>query len=103
MRYLLLKDVGDSNYLVADFGDFPLYNVDKLLQIFTIEESYLEFYSDAIVDLLNEISKWIYLTGGEFVVDTKMFRSAKAIIENHYPSRESPARSHKLHSCTSSQ
>ncbi|GAH86948.1 unnamed protein product, partial [marine sediment metagenome] len=25
-RYLLLKDLGDNKSLVADFGDFPLYN-----------------------------------------------------------------------------
>jgi len=73
-RYLLLRDLGDNKYLVADFGDFPLYNVDKLLQIFTMNENLLEAYSSAIFDLMSEINIWVDLTGGEFVIDTKMFR-----------------------------
>jgi len=34
-RYLLLKDLGDNKFLVADFGDFPRYNMDKLLKSIT--------------------------------------------------------------------
>ncbi len=73
-RYLLLKDLGDNKSLVADFGDFPLYNVDKLLQLFTVNERYLEIYSGIILDLLEDINNWVDLTGGDFVIDTKMFR-----------------------------
>ncbi len=73
-RYLLLKDLGDNKSLVADFGDFSLYNVSKLLQVFTISEEYLEIYVDGIFDLLRGSLNWVDLTGGEFVVDTKMFR-----------------------------
>lgn len=73
-RYLLLRDLGNNKSLVADFGDFAPYNVDKLLQIFTINERYLEIYSSVIFDLMGEINNWVDLTGGEFVIDTKMFR-----------------------------
>lgn len=73
-RYLLLKDLGDNKSLVADFGDFPLYNADKLLRVFTVNERYLEVYSGAVFELVTEINKWVDLTGGEFVIDTKMFR-----------------------------
>ena len=73
-RYLLLKDLGDKKSLVADFGDFPLYNVSKLLQLFTINEEYLELYAGGIFDLIMESNKWVDLTGVEFIIDTKMFR-----------------------------
>jgi len=73
-RYLLLKDLGNNQFLVADFGDFAPYNMNKLLQIFVSNQRYLETFSDAIFDLVREINKWVDLTGGEFVIDTKMFR-----------------------------
>lgn len=74
-RYLLLQDLEDGKSLVADFGDFYLYNVDKLLYYFKINESYLEDYTESIFQLIIEINNWVDLTGGEFVIDTKMFRS----------------------------
>jgi len=73
-RYLLLKDLGDNKSIVADFGDFPLYNVNKLLNFFTINEGYLEAYAESILQLIQEINNWVNLTGAEFVIDTKMFR-----------------------------
>ncbi len=73
-RYLLLKDLGDNKSLVADFGDFPLYNVIKLLQVFIINEEYLELYADGIFNLIRGSNNWLDLTGGEFVIDLKMFR-----------------------------
>jgi len=82
-RYLLLKDLGNNKSLVADFGDFPPFNISKLLQIFTMNKRYLEIYSSAIFDLIREIKKWVNLTGGEFVIDTKMFRVGhKATTDN---------------------
>jgi len=74
-RYLLLQDLENGKSFVADFGDFYLYNVDKLLQYFKINESYLEDYTESILQLIIEINNWVDLTGGEFVIDTKMFRS----------------------------
>ncbi len=73
-RYLLLKDLGNNKFLVADFGDFPRYNIDKLLKIFKINDKYIDIYVDAIFDLINEINHWANLTGREFLIDTKMFR-----------------------------
>lgn len=73
-RYLLLKGLGDKKFLVLDFGDFPQYSIDKLLQIFKIADKYIDIYADAIFDLISEINNWVNLTGEEFLVDTKMFR-----------------------------
>ncbi|MBI4267966.1 MAG: hypothetical protein HY662_04190 [Chloroflexi bacterium] len=73
-RYLLLKDLGNNKSLVADFGDFPLYNVSKLLQVFTINEKYLELYTEGIFNLTSGVNNWVDSTGREFVVDTKTFR-----------------------------
>lgn len=73
-RYLLLKDIEDDKLLVADFGDFARYNEEKLLQIFTVNSKYLFIYSDAIYSLMSGIKHWVDLTGGEFIIDTKMFR-----------------------------
>ena len=36
-RYILLKNLGDNKAQVIDFGDFRNIDVDKLLQIYTIE------------------------------------------------------------------
>ena len=72
-RYLLLQDLGDNTSLVADAGDIPLYNVDKLLKIFSISDKYLEEYADRILHLIMGVNNWLDLTGKEFVIDTKMF------------------------------
>jgi len=73
-RYLLLKNLNDNKSLIADFGDFSPYDVDKLLRVFVVDQRFLEVYSGAIFDLLGEVNNWVHLTGGEFVVDAKMFR-----------------------------
>lgn len=73
-RCVLLKNLSDNNFSVVDFGDFPQYDTDKLLQIFKVNEKHLEVYADAIFDLISDINNWINLTGGEFLIDTKMFR-----------------------------
>lgn len=73
-RYLLLQDLEGSKSLVADFGDFYLYHVDKLLNYFRIDESHLGAYTEGIFDLIKEINNWMDLTGREFLVDIQMFR-----------------------------
>lgn len=78
-RYVLLKDLDDNKFLVADFGDFALYDEDQLLQVFVISQKLLEIYSIAIFDLITEINVWLDLTGEEFVVDTKMFRLRRRV------------------------
>lgn len=49
-------------------------SIDKLLQIFKIDDKYIGICADAIFDLISEINNWVNLTGKEFLVDTKMFR-----------------------------
>ena len=73
-RYLLLKDLDDDKFQVADFGDFAMYERDRLLQVFVINQKLSEIYSIAIFDLITEINIWLDLTGAEFIVDTRMFR-----------------------------
>jgi len=73
-RYILLQDLGDNEALVADFGDFPLYNVDKLLYYFTINDNYVKGYAEIILQVIMEVNNWLDLTGREFVLDPKMFR-----------------------------
>jgi len=73
-RYILLKILSENNFLVVDFGDFPQYNLDRLLHVFKINEKYLEVYAGAIFDLISDINNWVNLTSREFLIDTKMFR-----------------------------
>lgn len=73
-RYLLLQDVGNDRWLVADFGDFAPYDANDLLNILAVDARYLEAYTSVILELMADINNWLGSTGGEFVVDTKMFR-----------------------------
>ncbi len=75
-RYLLLKHLDENKFLVKDFGDFALYQKDKLLQIYRINNKYLDYLASSLLDLINSISLWIELTGYEFLIDTKMFRTS---------------------------
>ena len=59
---------------MADFGDFHLYNIDKLLYYFRINDKYLEDYVDSIFQITREINNWVNLTGRELIIDKKMFR-----------------------------
>ena len=82
-RYLLLKKLSGDEYQIIDFGDFPTYKRDELLKSFLINEQFLEFYCDAISDLLKNINNWLDLTGREFIIDTKMFRLGyKPVVHN---------------------
>jgi hypothetical protein len=73
-RLLLLKDIGDGKSIVEDFGDFPLYQKDKLLNAFTVNKSAVEPYSEIISEIISDINSWLEKTGSEVLVDTKTFR-----------------------------
>jgi len=73
-RYILLKNLTDNKSLVVDFGDFAVYNRNRLLQIFVINKKLLDLYIGTLSDLMDAINLWLDLTGGKFTVDTKMFR-----------------------------
>lgn len=73
-RLLLLFDIGNDNYVVKDFGDFRKSSRDKLLDYFTVNESLIEFYIEAIYSILSDIRGWIKETGNEIILDPKMFR-----------------------------
>lgn len=74
-RHLLLKGLGNSKFLVVDFGDFAAYQTEKLLHIYKINEKYIEHIANTLFEFLSSIELWIELTGNEFLIDTKMFRS----------------------------
>lgn len=73
-RYLLLEQLQGDRYLVADFGDFPAYQLPHLLRRITVTPEFLDTYSEAVYAVIRQIDSWLKLTGGEFLVDTKMFR-----------------------------
>lgn len=73
-RYLLLKNLGGNKYQVRDFGDFAAYQTEKLLQIYKINDKYLDYFVTALFGLINSIKHWVELTGYGFLIDAKMFR-----------------------------
>lgn len=73
-RYLLLKHLESDKFIVRDFGDFALYQKDKLLNTYRINDKYINHFAASLLSLINSLSLWIELTGHEFVIDTKMFR-----------------------------
>lgn len=84
-RYLLLMDLGNGKAVVSDFGDFAQYNVNQLLNTFVVDKRCLEMYCDAVFELLGDIKSWISSTGGEFLVDTKMFRIGQTLAYQSKP------------------
>lgn len=73
-RYLLLKHFKGDKYVVNDFGDFAPYQNKNLLNICIVQPQLLDAYADAICDVISGINRWLELTGGEFLIDPKMFR-----------------------------
>lgn len=73
-RYLLLKHMTEDNYQVVDFGDFAPYQLEKLLSIYNLNKKYIAVYAEEINNMMQQINRWLDLTGKEFLIDTKMFR-----------------------------
>lgn len=73
-RHLLLRDLDNDKFLVTDFGDIPLYYLEKSLNFFKVNKTLLDNYINIISQLKQEIINWLNLTGREFIIDTKMFR-----------------------------
>ncbi|SRR6056297_350020 len=76
-RLLLLKHIENDKHFVQDFGDFKEGNKSKLLNYFTVKESYVEVYAEKVFDVVSEINKWINISGGEIIIDTKEFKIKK--------------------------
>jgi len=75
-RYLLLRGIGNGKSRVVDFADFPGHRAEMLLDLYTIRESVLSPYAEAIAGFLSSVSCWIELTGGEFLIDPQTLRVA---------------------------
>jgi hypothetical protein len=73
-RHILLKHLVEDKFVVYDFGDIPKYNLEKCLKYYKINNKLLNYYTEVIFDLLNDINSWLDVAGLEFVIDTKMFR-----------------------------
>lgn len=73
-RYLLLKHLEHNEFIITDFGDFALYQKEKLLQIYKVNDKYLYEFASSFHSLISVINDWVALTGHEFIIDTKMFR-----------------------------
>lgn len=83
-RFLLLKDLGSNKHQVEDFGDFPKYNQNQLLDIFVVEKNAIDYLATTIAATLSNISTWVDLTGGEFIIDPKMFRLGAQSVPNEH-------------------
>ena len=77
-RYLLLKSVEGDKYLVKDFGDFPLYQTPKLLNICRFKKDYIELYAEIVLFLLKAIEEWLSCTNHEIIIDPMQFKGAFA-------------------------
>ena len=75
-RYILLKHLEQNEFIVIDFGDFALYQKEKLLQIYRINDKYLDNFAISFLGVINSIKLWVELTGYEFIIDKKMVRSS---------------------------
>lgn len=75
-RYLLLKHLEEDKFMVRDFGDFALYQKEKLLQVYRVNDQYLDCLVASFFDLISSIKHWLELTDYEFLIDTKLFRTS---------------------------
>lgn len=73
-RYLLMKHIGNNKYVVSDFGDIAKYNLEKCLRYYKVNKKLVNDYSHTISELITDVNHWLKLTGGEFVIDMKMFK-----------------------------
>src|SRR6056297_3006874 len=75
--YKIVSGIENDKHFVQDFGDFKEGNKSKLLNYFTVKESYVEVYAEKVFDVVSEINKWINISGGEIIIDTKEFKIKK--------------------------
>ena len=73
-RYLLLEKLKGSKYRVTDFGDFRELDKNNLLKVCSIQEVWKSTFVRAIYDLLKCMNEWLELTGGEIIINSRMFR-----------------------------
>lgn len=76
-KYLLLKELGNSQYQVYDFGNFEKFKLSKLLLKCVVNTEYISLFSDLIYDVLKSIKSWVNGFGGEFLIDTRMYKFRK--------------------------
>ena len=73
-RYLLMRELTSNKSSVEDFGDFAEYKEGKLLHYHKVREDCIDYFTEAVYDLIRTINSWLALTGNEFLIDNKVFR-----------------------------
>jgi hypothetical protein len=74
-RLVLLQNIKNDKFIVQDFGDFKNKNRDNLLKLFSVKDKHVESYSRVIFRIITKINKWIEVSGNEFIIDSKMFKT----------------------------
>lgn len=77
-RYLLLKELGNEEYQVFDFGDFENFKLSKLLLECNLNPKHMLLLSATIYQTLKSINCWLDNTGLEFLIDMRMYKFRKA-------------------------
>ena len=77
-RYLLLRDIGNGRYVVSDFGDFPRYQVEKLLYTYRINSKYVPQLASSIYMFIEGVNSWLDASGDEVILNSKMFKYVPA-------------------------
>jgi hypothetical protein len=75
--YMLIKPLDGAKGRLVDFGNFGDYYESHLLDIYRMNEDYINLFINEILDILKDIECWLSITGNEFIVDTTIFRIAK--------------------------
>lgn len=73
--YLLLKPLYNGKSVVISGGDFAPEIIDKLLSLFTIQQQYLQLFSQCIYEIVALTNEWIKITGNYFIANPKVFKA----------------------------
>jgi len=77
-RCLLLRKLGSNKYVVCDFGDFPKYQIEKLLHIYKLNPKYSQEFAEWVFEFIKIINNWLNSSGNEFIINKKLFKPVKS-------------------------
>ena len=75
-RLILVRHLSEDQCMVADFGDFPRHERERLLEYMTLDESHSKEYAGDISEILKAVAAWISLTKSEVLLNPLEFRVA---------------------------
>lgn len=76
-RYMLLKSISNDKSLVVDFGDFTDQIKEDCNKVYEVNIKQEELLIETLFELLSNVNNWLAVTGNEFIIDQKIFRSSK--------------------------